>query len=87
MQTRFVAASQCPCFYLLSAEALKEVSNFLQEEKDAPMSEKDATGNFLNYLHKRYFMHRLGWSYSTYGTSKVGRQLALLATRSVLKVF
>ncbi|XP_071477688.1 UTP--glucose-1-phosphate uridylyltransferase-like [Diadema antillarum] len=41
----------CPCFYLFSQRSLPHLDNFLQE--DRPMKEKDATGNFVKYLHSR----------------------------------
>ncbi|XP_076812554.1 uncharacterized protein LOC143459338 [Clavelina lepadiformis] len=53
--------SACPCFYILSPAALKEVSIFLEDKKNSPFLEKDATGNFLNHLYKRLpvFTHKI----------------------------
>jgi ADP-glucose pyrophosphorylase len=42
-----------PCLYLFSKDSLPLISQFLQEKKEAPMKEKDATGNFVKYLHSR----------------------------------
>jgi UTP-glucose-1-phosphate uridylyltransferase len=40
---------QCPCFYLLHETHLKLIKNFLDEKKEAPLTERDATGNLLKY--------------------------------------
>ncbi|CAH2306542.1 mannose-1-phosphate guanyltransferase-like [Pelobates cultripes] len=43
----------CPCFYVLSKDTLQSVREFLQENKDAPLEEKDAPGHFLSWLVNR----------------------------------
>ena len=43
----------CPCFYILSTKALSLVTTFLQENADAPLSARDAPGNFIRYLFPR----------------------------------
>jgi hypothetical protein len=43
----------CPCFYLLSAQALPVLAEFLEEKKDQPLKERDAPGNFIRYLTER----------------------------------
>lgn len=40
----------CPCFYILSPQALKEITNFLDETQELPLDKRDAPGNFIKYL-------------------------------------
>jgi len=44
------ARNQSPCFYLLSKQTLPLLQSFLESLATAPLSAKDATGNFLAYL-------------------------------------
>ncbi|XP_068099979.1 UTP--glucose-1-phosphate uridylyltransferase-like isoform X2 [Hyperolius riggenbachi] len=43
----------CPCFYIFSKHTLPLVKEFLVEKQSAPLSERDAPGNFLSWLVKR----------------------------------
>eukprot|EP01135_Chromosphaera_perkinsii_P000693 Nk52_evm5s150 gene=Nk52_evmTU5s150 len=43
----------CPCFYCFSPQAIVALHEFMQEKKDAPLQERDATGKFVDYLHRR----------------------------------
>uniref|UniRef100_A0A8C7GF14 Zgc:136439 n=1 Tax=Oncorhynchus kisutch TaxID=8019 RepID=A0A8C7GF14_ONCKI len=45
----------CPCFYLFSKKILHLLDAFLDENKEAPIEEKDAPGNFLSWLISRYY--------------------------------
>ncbi|XP_045109814.1 uncharacterized protein LOC123503821 isoform X2 [Portunus trituberculatus] len=41
---------QCPCVYLMSSESLHHLQNFLEENRNAPLSCRDATGMFIGSL-------------------------------------
>ncbi|XP_026000128.1 uncharacterized protein LOC113007624 [Astatotilapia calliptera] len=43
----------CPCFYMFSKRSLRLLDTFLEEKKDAPITEKDAPGNFVSWLIPR----------------------------------
>uniref|UniRef100_A0A3Q2W559 Zgc:136439 n=1 Tax=Haplochromis burtoni TaxID=8153 RepID=A0A3Q2W559_HAPBU len=43
----------CPCFYVFSKRSLRLLDTFLEEKKDAPITEKDAPGNFVSWLIPR----------------------------------
>ncbi|XP_039883476.1 uncharacterized protein zgc:136439 isoform X2 [Simochromis diagramma] len=43
----------CPCFYVFSKRSLPLLDTFLEEKKDAPITEKDAPGNFVSWLIPR----------------------------------
>lgn len=43
----------CPCFYLFQEKAFKLIEQFLEERKDGPLSERDATGLILKYLYPK----------------------------------
>lgn len=45
----------CPCFYVLSPQAVGLVAVFLSEHADAPLQAKDAPGNFVRYLHDKVY--------------------------------
>jgi NDP-sugar pyrophosphorylase family protein len=49
----------CPCFYLLRPSALKQISIFLEEMKNRPLAEWDATGKLLQWLYPRARIHAL----------------------------
>ncbi|XP_028291744.1 uncharacterized protein LOC114454968 [Gouania willdenowi] len=40
----------CPCFYVFSKKVLPLLDAFLDENKEAPIEEKDAPGNFVSWL-------------------------------------
>jgi hypothetical protein len=46
----------CPCFYILSPDAVKLVATFLDDHKDSPMQAKDAPGNFVRYLQNKVIL-------------------------------
>jgi UTP-glucose-1-phosphate uridylyltransferase len=52
----------CPCFYVLSPPALRLVKTFLDENASAPLSSRDAPGNFIRYLQDKVCLHSRGWS-------------------------
>ncbi|CAB1346711.1 unnamed protein product [Coregonus sp. 'balchen'] len=51
----------CPCFYLFSKKTLHLLDAFLDENKEAPIEEKDAPGNFLSWLisRKPVYIHQI----------------------------
>lgn len=51
----------CPCFYLFSKKILHLLDAFLDENKEAPIEEKDAPGNFLSWLisRKPVYIHQI----------------------------
>ncbi|XP_064831909.1 uncharacterized protein zgc:136439 [Oncorhynchus masou masou] len=51
----------CPCFYLFSKKILHLLDSFLDENKEAPIEEKDAPGNFLSWLisRKPVYIHQI----------------------------
>lgn len=40
----------CPCFYIFSSGSLSIMKQFLEEKKNAPLVDRDATGNYVKYL-------------------------------------
>ncbi|XP_072029864.1 uncharacterized protein [Amphiura filiformis] len=53
--------TSCPCFYIFSKHSLPLIRNFLQENKDGPLKNRDATGHFVHYLFSRQpvFVHNV----------------------------
>uniref|UniRef100_A0A4W5NSA8 Zgc:136439 n=1 Tax=Hucho hucho TaxID=62062 RepID=A0A4W5NSA8_9TELE len=51
----------CPCFYLFSKKILHLLDAFLDENKEAPIEEKDAPGNLLSWLisRKPVYIHQI----------------------------
>ncbi|XP_071803334.1 uncharacterized protein [Asterias amurensis] len=45
--------NSCPCFYIFSRESLPLIRQFLEEKKDGPLKDRDATGHFVKYLFSR----------------------------------
>eukprot|EP00128_Syssomonas_multiformis_P001329 Colp12_sorted_trinity150504_noHs@7541 len=45
-QSRFAS----PCFYIVAKDHLKRISSFLHAKASAPLTERDAPGNFIKYL-------------------------------------
>uniref|UniRef100_A0A0P4W351 Nucleotidyl transferase domain-containing protein n=1 Tax=Scylla olivacea TaxID=85551 RepID=A0A0P4W351_SCYOL len=60
---------QCPCVYLMSSESLHHLQNFLEENRNAPLSCRDATGMFIGSLIHRapVFAHHVTHRYDVGG--------------------